>query len=298
STLPLTFERTNDATAASPLSDSWLRLGGDYNGCEGAQWVHWPGSPEPELFFAAHHDGLFFRWSESRGLRLWLEGTPETSTLRPASPGFYAVEQGTRRLVHLKVNGEISQILAESFEGQRFNRPNDLRVHPEDGSVWFTDPNFLFRQRPLETQELPGQFVFRYQPQEQGKGTLTAPIQNLSIPNGIAFSETGDQLFVGDSRARTIWKYAVQADGTLGPPQSVRVFPPKNSPDGLAIAPDGHLWCAMPNGVAILDANTGEEKGFLPFSERCTSIDFIQDGDSHWVAVTTRTAAHVARFPF
>ncbi|MEM1293777.1 MAG: SMP-30/gluconolactonase/LRE family protein [Verrucomicrobiota bacterium] len=277
------------------ISEYWTRLGGGYNGCEGAQWWRPGEGAAPELIYAAHHDGLLFRWSEAKGLRLWEEGTPETSTVRPAKEGgFFAVEQSTRRLVRRDWPKNSVEICVEDFEGMRFNRPNDLRVHPVDGSIWFTDPNFLFRQRPLETQELPGQFVFRYMPGSSG-GVLTAPIRDLSIPNGITFSKNGDELFIGDSKARTIFRYPVEETGGVGDPDRFATF--GTGVDGLATAPDGAIWCALPDAVAILGPD-GAERGRIHLPGRCTSIDFTQDGENYLVAVTTRQAAHVALFRY
>ena len=35
-----------------------------------------------------------------------------------------------------------STVLADKFEGKELNAPNDAVVHPNDGSIWFTDPGY------------------------------------------------------------------------------------------------------------------------------------------------------------
>jgi gluconolactonase len=45
-----------------------------------------------------------------------------------------------RRLVRWEHDGSMS-VLADSFEGDPLNSPNDLAPHP-DGSIWFTDPPY------------------------------------------------------------------------------------------------------------------------------------------------------------
>lgn len=275
------------------LSDEWTRLGGGYSGCEGAQWLKPYEGREATLVFAAHHDHLLFRWSEKAGLRLWQEGTAEMSTLRPIPGGFVAVEQQTRRLVRVAGDTSAIEVLAERLDGKRFNRPNDLRVRPGRGTVWFTDPNYLFRTRPVETQELPGQYVFRYNPAD---GSLTAPIRDLQIPNGIAFNGKGNRLFIGDSRAREIRNYSVTDDGTVkAEPEPVARFP--EGLDGISLAPDGRLWVAQPGRVTII-TQQGQVIGYLPMPGRCTSIDFVAEAGFHRVAITTREAAHVAKIRF
>ena len=286
-----------------PFSNNWTRLGGSYNGCEGAQWVRFPGGlnvpAQIELVYAAHHDGLLFRWNEKRGLRLWVESTPEISTLRAmeaGKDGFYAVAQTTRQLVSLSSQGEINEVLADRIGDQRINRPNDLRVNPSDGSVWITDPNFLFRLRKLENQELPGQYVLRY---DQITEQLTAPIKSLQLPNGIAFDRGGKTIFIGDSRQRKLFRFAVNSDGKLmsDTPELVASFP--KGLDGVSLDPKDNLWVAGNEGVSII-LQSGKPIAQLRLPERATSIDFMVDdnGDFHWVAVTTNKFAYVAKFQF
>lgn len=290
--VPLIVESETDP-AIELLSDAWVRLGGGYGGCEGAQWLKPFDDREATLIFAAHHDHLLFRWSEKAGLRLWKEGTAEMSSLRPVPGGFVALEQQTRRLVKVVGDTNAIEVLAEKFEEKRFNRPNDLRVRPGRGTVWFTDPSFLFQTRPLESLELPGQFVFRFDP---SNGSLTAPIRDLQIPNGIAFDGRGDRLFVGDSRAREIRGYSIEDDGTVtGDPEPVAGFP--EGLDGISLSPDGRLWVAQPGRVTII-TQEGQVVGYLPMPGRCTSIDFVAEADFHRIAITTRDAAHVAKIRF
>ena len=297
----LVLEAEQIDKSPTPLRGHWIRLGGGYHGCEGAQWATFSGGAgekNTELIYAAHHDGLVFRWNEERGLRLWLESTPETSTIRPARVGkgsFYAVEQTTRRLVSLSMEGEVVGVLADRLGDKRINRPNDLRVHPTDGSVWITDPNFLYRKRPLETQELPGQYVLRYDPDTN---ELTAPIKSLTLPNGIAFDRSGRRLFIGDSKQRKLFRFMLNERGEVSDaPEPVAAFP--KGLDGVSLDPRGNPWVAEPDGVMII-SQSGKEIAHLPFPDPATSIDFIADdsGDFHWVAVTTRKAAHVATFKF
>ena len=49
-------------------------------------------------------------------------------------------EHGTRSVVRVEHDGSLT-VLAESYQGNRFNSPNDVVVKSDD-SVWFTDPAY------------------------------------------------------------------------------------------------------------------------------------------------------------
>jgi gluconolactonase len=49
-------------------------------------------------------------------------------------------QQGARRVVRTEHDGSIT-VLADRFEGKRFNSPNDVVVKSDD-SIWFTDPSY------------------------------------------------------------------------------------------------------------------------------------------------------------
>jgi acetyl esterase/lipase len=62
-------------------------------------------------------------------------------------------------------------------------------------------------------------------------------------------------------------------------------------------ATDGNLRCATRDAVVIFTPQ-GAELGRVLLPGLCTSVAFAADGNDHLVAVTTREAAHVARFRF
>ena len=269
-----------------PSNAQWKRLGGGYAGCEGASWMDVSGGPR--LLFAAHHDRLALAWTEREGLRAWRDDSPEATSFRPdGHDGFFVVEQKNRRLVRWRADGKVES-LVERFEGRRLNRPNDVVVK-SDGTLWFTDPNFLFKQRPDETQELPGQYVFRFHPRT---GALQAVARDVALPNGIAFAPDEQWLFVTDAAGDSIFRWPVERDGSLGPRAIFAAIRAKGL-DGLAFDAHGRLWCAARDGVHLLAAD-GRELGILSLPEKPTSIAFLA-GNEPFVCVTTREAAYIAR---
>ena len=115
-------------------------------------------------------------------------------------------------------------VLADAYEGKKFNSPNDL-VYKSDGSLYFTDPPYgLPTQADDDPQkELKFNGVFRIPnarkqkpgaPPENGK--LQVIIKDLPRPNGIAFSPDENFLYIADSGKKVWMRYPVNKDGSVG----------------------------------------------------------------------------------
>lgn len=260
----------------------WRLIGGGYAGCEGTQWVG------DTLYFAAHHDRFAFTWSEAAGLKVWRDDSPEATSFRPdGAGGFFVVEQTTRRLTRWDAAGRMIEVLADRFEGRRLNRPNDAIVK-SDGSVWFSDPDFLFNQRPSDVKELTEQNVYRFDPRTK---QLTAAVRGIGKPNGLTFSPDEKHLYVTDSGGFDILRFPVHADGTVGA-RAVFATLEVRGLDGLAFDPQGRLWCAALDGVHVFDGS-GRDLGTIKLPSKPTAIAFAP-APSRRVAVSTRDAVFVA----
>lgn len=266
----------------------WQQIGGGFAGCEGPQWIVENG--EPALLFAAHHDHKVFKWTERTGLQIWNSESPEATAFRPdGRGGYFVVEQATRRVARWDADGRFVEVLAARFEGKGLNRPNDLIVRRFDGSLWFSDPDYLFKQRPGETKELPGQYIFRLDPRTR---ELRAVVTDLTLPNGLAFSPDETQLYFTDSSGDAVFRAPITADDGVGKRDVVVRIAAKGL-DGLAFDPAGRLWCAAKDGVHVIDAS-GNDVGTLRLPFKPTAIAF-HGGEEPRVCVTTREAAFVAR---
>src|SRR6202789_1302626 len=107
-------------------------------------------------------------------------------------------QQGGRTLMRITDplhNGQLKlSLFLDTFEGRKFNSPNDLVFAP-DGSLWFTDPSYGLALGDKDpAKELPFNAVYRY-----ADGKLTPIIKNLTLPNGIGFSPDGKILYVANS---------------------------------------------------------------------------------------------------
>ena len=140
----------------------------------------------------------------------------------------WMVQHGDRRIVRVGPDRTLTPVVS-TFEGKRFNSPNDL-VFAKDGALYFTDPPYgLGKQDDDPAKELRFNGVYRF-----ANGRVQALVRDLNRPNGLAFSPDFKVLYVNNSDAakNLVMRYDVAADGTL----SVgRVFADLTSKtDGLA----------------------------------------------------------------
>lgn len=112
-----------------------------------------------------------------------------------------------RAIIRFDADGKY-QVLADKFEGKRFNSPNDIVVGP-DGAIYFTDPTLDLPDK--EKKELSFQGVYRL----DSRGKVTLLTSELSQPNGLAFSPDGKKLYVDDSEKRNIRVYDLRPDGAV-----------------------------------------------------------------------------------
>ena len=270
-----------DLVGLFPPHASWRVISSGHAGCEGAHWIG------DTLHYAAHHDGFAFKWSETSGLVVWRKDSPEATSFRPdGAGGFYVVEQTTRQLTRWNAQGERVEVLADTFEGKKLNRPNDV-ILKSDGTLWITDPDWLFNKRPNDKKELPGQFVFRFDPKTR---TLTKAAEGFDKPNGIAFSPDEKHLFITDTGTKHVFRFPVNADGTLGPREVFATFTEKGL-DGLALSPQSLLWVCTKDGIRITTLD-GKALGLLKTPGKPTSIAFGPEGR---LAVTMKDACYVTK---
>jgi gluconolactonase len=102
---------------------------------------------------------------------------------------------------------------------------------------------------------------------------------DIWLTNGLGFSPDGKVLYHSDSSVNTVWRYAVEDDGNLGPKEPF-VRTDDGVPDGLAVASDGGVWVALArggHGVAVFDS-AGQRIDFVKIPEpMCTSVCFGGD---------------------
>lgn len=190
-----------------------------------------------------------------------------------------------RAIIRIKPDGTYA-ILAERYEGKRFNSPNDVVMGP-DGAFYFTDPTSDLPKG--QKQELDFQGVFRL----DAKGQVTLLTKELSQPNGLAFSPDGKQLYVDDSEKRTIWVYDFQPNGTL---RNGRIFGEEPGgkgdgvPDGMRLDSLGNIYVTGPQGIWIWNS-AGKHLGTIVLPEQPANLAW-GDSDLETLYITATTSIY------
>src|SRR5947199_5265020 len=86
-------------------------------------------------------------------------------------------------------------VLADRYEGKRFNSPNDVVVK-SDGSIWFTDPSYGIDsdyEGDAAPSELGACCVYRLSPD---LARVTRVAADFVQPNGLAFSPDERWLYI------------------------------------------------------------------------------------------------------
>jgi len=159
------------------------------------------------------------------------------------------VQHGDHGVMRLEKDGKRT-VLADRYEGKRFNSPNDL-VYKSDGALYFTDPPFGLRKLNDDPKkELPYNGVYLL-----SKGKLQLIIKDLQAPNGIAFSPDEKYIYVNDSFTKKYWRYEVQADDTVANPKlfiDMSSSKENGVPDGMKVDRKGNIYGAGPGGIWVL----------------------------------------------
>jgi gluconolactonase len=171
-----------------------------------------------------------------------------------------------RAIIRISPDGKY-ETLADRFEGEKFNSPNDVVLGP-DGALYFTDPTLDLLKG--EKQELAFQGVFRL----DSKGKVTLLTKELSQPNGLAFSPDGKKFYVDDSEQRNIRAYDFHAGGTISNGHIFGEEPGSKDdgvPDGIKLDSKGNLYVTGPGGIWIWDSQ-GRHLGTIVMPEQPANL--------------------------
>ncbi len=190
-----------------------------------------------------------------------------------------------RAVIRIKPDGTYI-VLADRYQGKRFNSPNDVVMGP-DGAIYFTDPTSDLPKD--QKQELDFKGVFRL----DAHGQVTLLTRELTEPNGLAFSPDGKKLYVDDSAQKNIRVYDFYPDGTL---RNGRIFGEEPGgkgegvPDGMRLDRAGNLYVTGPGGIWVWDFE-GHHLGTIILPEQPANLTW-GDADLKTLYITATTSLY------
>lgn len=275
------IERLDPALDSVIAPDAQLETLGDrFALTEGPVWVR--EGNDGYLLFSDNAANVIYKWQRGHPLSVFLEKSGFTGSdisgvgaqtyagrvpiLLIGSNGLALDPQGRlvvtamndRTVYRLEKDGTRT-ILADRFEGKRFDGPNDVVV-ASNGDVYFTDTPWGLRLAEKDpARELPfsGFYLIR-----NGQVRLLGSDRDApgTLPNGITLSPDEQHLYVTSGTHRTM-RYDRRPDGSVA---NGRVFVEHGS-DGLKVDTAGNLYSSSGGvpGVVQITSPAGVVLGRL-----------------------------------
>lgn len=214
---------------------------------------------ENALYWVDIPAGRLHRWQPDGKTDCWQADEMLACIARsPAGHWLGAQESGMFKLVP-QADGRLG---AEKLAGVEHARPqmrfNDGRCDRQ-GRFWAST-----MQTDMGADAVGA--LYRYDPDTR---QLTAQVEGLVVPNGLAFSPDGRTLYLSDSHPtrQQIWTFDYDIDS--GMPYNRRHFVDMNAhpgrPDGAAVDSEGCYWiCAIDAGLVLRFTPEGKLDRSLP----------------------------------
>jgi gluconolactonase len=177
---------------------------------------------------------------------------------------------GNRRVTITEKDGSV-RVLADRWQGKRFNSPNDLTIDSR-GRVFFTDPRYV----GTEPREIETESVYRI----DADGAVARIITDVQKPNGIILAPDMKTLYLADNNPagnRHLLAYTLNRDGSIGPKRILHDFAQGRGIDGMSVDEKGNIYATAGSGKAggvyVFDA-AGKQLAFLAIPEDPTNCVF------------------------
>ncbi|MFT5326400.1 MAG: gluconolactonase [Planctomycetaceae bacterium] len=265
------------------------KLAGDMKFTEGPVWL----AKEKKLVFSDIPNSKLMQWSDADGLSEFRPSEQANGNILDLNGRIISCQHGARNIIRIEADGSAT-VLADKFDGKRFNSPNDVVVR-SDGTLWFTDPPWGLTAK----HEIPGHWVYKLDPKS---GNVEAIVKDLAMPNGIIFSPDETRLYIADTGGHkrhpdpafhnlpdAVHCYEVSSDGKLGK----KLFQTDAGSDGMAVDIKGNIYTTHGGKVHVIDAD-GKTVGDIDVPEGPANVTFGGD-EFRTLFITARTSLYSVR---
>ena len=209
------------------------------------------------------------------------KGTGSNGLLFDREGRLVMCEAAARRVTRLEADGSV-KVLAEKYDGKRFNQPNDLTIDSQ-GRLYFSDPCYGDRSG-MELADADGRKIEGvYRIDLDGKVTRIIT-HEVDRPNGLVVTPDDKSLFVADNNnsaggARKLWRFDLRQDGTVDfkSQKLIHDWKATRGPDGMKLDTEGRLYVAAGLNKPNPPHETQEQPtaGIYVFSPAGKLLDFV-----------------------
>lgn len=241
-------------------------------------------APDGSIYFSdipvGKDKGLIMRFDpKTKKTTVFAEDSFKSNGLKFDSKGDLIACEGSdfggRAVVRWNLGTKKRTVIADNFDGKRFNAPNDL-VLDKKGRIYFSDPRYLGDEK----RELEHRAVYRI----DTDGKVVEVTHDVEKPNGIALSPDGKTLYLADHNngtdkiddskpkpkpgAMKVYAFPLGDDGLVSGKRKTLVdFGTEAGCDGMTVDVKGHVYLTARGlkrpGVMVIDPE-GKEVAFIP----------------------------------
>ena len=247
---------------------------------KGFQFTEGPAADdEGNVCFSDVRASRTYRWSPEEGVSIFRENTHSANGLAfDAAGNLFVCESASGRIVEIDPKGNVT-VVANKYQGKRFNQPNDLWIDPK-GGIYFSDPIY---GRAEKTQD--GEHVYYVTPDRR---RVVRVIDDMVRPNGLVGTPDGKTLYVADHGAGKTYRYAVNADGTL---RDKTLFAPNGS-DGMKLDSQGNVY--LTTDAVLVYNPSGKLIARIEVPQQPTNLCFAGKG-GRMLFITARSSIYAVQ---
>jgi len=232
------------------------------------------------IFFSDIPNNRIHKWSLDGELTTFRENSGGANGLYfDKSGNLLACEGRGRRLVSITPQGEVT-VLADKYDGKKFNSLNDLWIDPK-GGVYFTDPRYGNR----DGMEQDGEHVYYLTPDRK---QIVRVVSDMVRPNGVIGTPDGRKLYVTDNGGGKTFVYDIHKDGTL----SGKTLIAPEGADGMTLDSRDNVY--LTTSVVAVYTPKGEKIEEIQPPERPANVTF-GGKDRRTLFITARTSLYAVR---
>lgn len=215
---------------------------------------------------------------------------PQANGLKLDNQGrLIAADAGAGRLLRISEDGGSVEVLADRWEGKRFDNLNDVALDRE-GNIYFSDPGESSAEEPTGS-------VYRF---TIATAKVSRLADGLAYPNGLGVTPDGQHFCLCESGKYRILIWDLGKDGELSNRRVLIDFPPethgetdngKSLPDGMIFDAAGRLYVAMWIGgvINVVEVPSGKLlRQYNAGGSQATNCHF--HGDYLYVTVAAKEA--------